>query len=137
MDAGARISGHVYESDGITAISSDQGPRVQVFQGDDPCGVITWFTSARYFGADGSYQTSGLPEGTFFLRFKESGTDTSDDVHQREWWADPLSTADCSEAQAIVISGTTDINGKDFQIDKTWTFPWATFLPAILMGNER
>lgn len=136
LEKGARISGHVYERDGKTPIDSERELRVQVFQGT-PCDNPTWFTSAVEFAPDGSYQTGGLPTGTFYLRFKESGTDTSDDVHQREWWADPLSTPLCSGAQAVIVAGTTDIENKNFQVDKTGKFPWAIFLPAILIQNAK
>ncbi|HEB69844.1 MAG TPA: carboxypeptidase regulatory-like domain-containing protein [Desulfobulbus sp.] len=137
LEQGARISGHVYERDGKTPISSDRDLRVQVFQGD-PCGTRSWFISATTFGADGSYMTCGLADGIYYLRFKERGTDTSDDIHQREWWADPLSTPECSGAQQVIVSGTTAITGKDFQIDKAKkSFPWARFLPAILLQHAR
>ena len=135
LDQGSTISGHVYERDGKTPIDA-QGRelRVQVFQGD-PCSSPTWVMSAATFDADGGYQTAALPDGVYYLRFKESGFDTSDDIHQREWWADPASSPRCEQAQQVVISGE-DITGKDFQIDLRNRFPWNLVLPAIMTSGK-
>ena len=135
LDQGSTISGHVYERDGKTPIDA-QGRelRVQVFQGD-PCSSPTWVMSAATFDADGGYQTAALPDGTYYLRFKESGSDTSDDIHQREWWADPASSPRCGQAQQVVISGA-DITGKDFQINLRNSFSWNLILPAIITSGR-
>ncbi len=135
LDQGSTISGHVYERDGKTPIDA-QGRqlRVQVFQGD-PCSSPIWVMSAATFDADGGYQTAALPDGTYYLRFKESGSDTSDDIHQREWWADPASSPRCGQAQQVVISGA-DITGKDFQINLRNSFSWNLILPAIITSGR-
>ncbi len=131
---GYTISGHVYETDGTTPIDN-QGRflRVQVLQGD--CDNLTWIASTGVSETDGSFQTPALPDGTYYLRFKEAGDDESDDLHQREWWADPLSVPRCPGAGTIEIIGA-DVADKDFQIDLKKKFPWDLLLPAIISNKN-
>jgi len=133
LSKGARISGHVFSSDGTTSVDTQgREMEIEIFQGH-PCTTPTFIDSASISEADGSYQTPALADGTYFLRIREKDTLEKDELYQREWWAEPESSPDCGSAQPIVIINGVDLSDKDFQVDlKKKPFPWSLFLPAII-----
>ncbi len=105
LDAGAAISGTVYESDGATPITDGW---VNVLAGD-PCspdhighGMIT---------ADGSYVIEGLSAGTYYLQADAAGN------YVDEYWADPLSVGNCVSGEATAVTLGDEITGRNFQLD--------------------
>jgi uncharacterized repeat protein (TIGR02543 family) len=108
LAAGAIISGTVFESDGITPITS--GGSVVASTGADPC-AGTYATSGVINPA-GGYTINGLQAGTYYLKIYPI------DKHVSEWWASPLSTPVCSGAEPVTVVAATDVfTGRDFQLE--------------------
>ena len=108
LEPAATISGTVYQNDGATPITD--GGYVYAYTGD-PCGSHSLAGSAFIDSTDGTYSINGLPAGTFYLK----AWSVSNYVH--EWWANPLSVADCSGAQSIAVAAEGAVAGKNFQLD--------------------
>ena len=121
LDAGATISGTVYQSDGSTPIT-ESGVGVQVITGD-PCGAHQGVAWAIYNTSTGTYEIGGLLPGTYYLRTYTWGNVN----YVNEWWATSGSTFDCSGAQSITVTGTESISGKNFQLDEGATVSGTVF----------
>ncbi|MGD9975258.1 MAG: dockerin type I domain-containing protein [Desulfatirhabdiaceae bacterium] len=104
----ATISGTLFESDGVTPITG-KSMNVIAWQGD-PCGSRTSSWSASINQTNGTYTIIGPPEGSYYLQPQGSN-------YVAEWWAHPSSTPNCSDAQAISVSPSQTITGKNFQLD--------------------
>ncbi|MCF8083469.1 MAG: hypothetical protein K9M96_10255 [Deltaproteobacteria bacterium] len=100
------ISGTVYESDGFTPITEGT---IWAITGD-PCG---WYTSSfsGEIDVDGTYNIEDLPPGTYYLETESEGN------YVDEWWADPSSVRDCSNAQSIAVTEGQAVKDKDFQLE--------------------
>jgi hypothetical protein len=102
LDPGATISGTIFEVDGVTPLTG-KGIEVAAYTGS-PCGSGTYVGGASVNSATGTYTTSGLPAGAYYLKTSE-------------WWASPLSVRDCAGAQSIVVTEGQIVTGKNFQLD--------------------
>jgi hypothetical protein len=107
---GGAISGTVYQSDGITPLTG-KNIGINVFTGS-PCGSLTWIESTPVFQANGTYLTSDLPTGTYYL---QAWSDNK--YYGPKWWASPQSVRDCAGAQPIVVIAGQTVAGKNFQLD--------------------
>ena len=108
LELGATISGTVYHSDGTTPLTG-KNIYVYVWTGS-PCGShqgVGFFVNS----ATGTYTTTGLPAGTYYL---QTG---SPDNYISEWWASPLSVRDCAGAQSVVVTGGQTVTDTNFQLD--------------------
>ncbi|RLC03082.1 MAG: hypothetical protein DRI57_29470 [Deltaproteobacteria bacterium] len=105
------VSGVVYQSDGTTPFTEDH-IYIEIVPGsDDPCSSPD-AGSALTDISDGTYTVSGLPAGTYYLR-----TSFSDLNYTNEWWAEPGSVTECTNAQLITLTAGESASGKNFQLD--------------------
>jgi len=111
LDAGATISGTVYEKDGRT-LFTDKNANVFVFTGN-PCGDNQYVTDVWINTSDGTYTVEGLAPGNYYLRIYVSGSFNFLDA----WWASPASVLDCADAQAIPVGLSETVADKNFQLD--------------------
>ena len=109
LDIGGIISGTVFQDDGITPITGEDG-YINVYEGS--CGAMTYVTSGSIDSLTGTYTIGDLPVGTYYLQTQLSGGANYLD----EWWAESNSTADCSSAQTVTVSASAELAGKDFQL---------------------
>lgn len=111
-DSPTRISGTVYQSDGVTPLTT-RAVLIWVYSGPSCADMKT----IRFVGSnpiDGSYQIDGLPVGSYYLRFQDNPTRNINS----EWWAEPRSVLNCEDAQTVVLStANPNADGVDFQLD--------------------
>ena len=114
LEKGATISGTVYRSDGITAVTGMyMGVRAY---STDPCQPENQAGYGIVDQSNGTYTISGLTTGTYYLRtIALVGENIGDYVH--EWWADSQSVVPCGDAQAISVTQGDIVTGKNFQLD--------------------
>ena len=110
-DTGAIISGTVYKSDGITPITGEKTLSVYLYEGN-PCGNLTHVAAGTINTSDGTYELTGFPAGTYYMRLVHNST-----IYMDEWWAEPASTRDCSLAQSVTVTAGQTLTGMDFQAD--------------------
>ncbi len=111
LDAGATISGTVYQSDGTTSVTG--GGRVLLISGNnDPCNLNYAYSGPDINSTDGTYTIEGLPTGTYYLFVYTYPLN-----YASEWWASQSSVIDCSAAQTISVTAGDTVTGKDFQLD--------------------
>jgi len=109
LDNGAQISGIVYESDGTTLVNYGYVYAYANTSGD-PCMGMWDYAGSGYINSDGTYTIVGLAAGNYYLQ-ADSGN------YYSEWWADPASTQDCSQAQTVTVGAFETVTGRDFQLD--------------------
>ena len=121
LDLSARISGTVYDNLGNPVSGNGY---VYAYTGADPCGSLT-SVSDGYINADGTYTILRLPAGAYYLyAYPYSGD------RMTEWWADPASNPDCSQAQPVTAAVGQILTGYDFQLDGTDYQVTATASPS-------
>lgn len=112
LDIGASVSGVIYHKDGVTPVTEGI-VIVEVIQGD-PC-RDHW--TAGWGGQDittGRYSLTGLDVGTYYVK---TATYSLYDSHENEWWASPLSTLSCADAQEITVQEGEAVTGKNIQLN--------------------
>ncbi len=122
-NVGGSISGTVYESDGTTPISEVE-ITVELYV-KDPSGEPQWLGST-ITDPDGRYSLGCLSPGTYFLKSGGIG-------FEQEWYADPSSVLDWTQAKAAVLVQGQEKTGVDFQLD---TLAPQTFHVDIANGDD-
>ena len=105
------ISGTVYQSDGETAITGT--PITIIVATGDPCGTWSQVASGATDIANGTYEITGVPEGTCYL----TTSNNNESYYLNEWWASPASSLNCTGAQSILVNAAEPVTDKDFQLD--------------------
>ncbi len=103
LERGGTISGHIYESDGITPIAN-----IHVYATDFDTKEWTAGTNTT---ADGSYVLSGVPDGTYRVRTCASCTGMT---FVDEYYDD---TYDYNDAAAVNVSAPNDTPDIDFNLE--------------------
>jgi len=108
LDAGGRISGIVYKSDGTTPIT-DADIRVNPYE-DTACdGDVVGGTMT----SNGNYIIAGLPAGVYYIKaFRDSGAN-----YISEWYSGSLSSYNCNDAVPVQVWVGLETQGKHFQLD--------------------
>jgi uncharacterized repeat protein (TIGR02543 family) len=109
LAAGASISGTVYDSGGVTAITG--GGSVIAYTGGSCTGIYAGIGS---IATNGAYAISGLLAGTYSLKAVPTGSYLS------EWWLSPASTSDCSLAETVTILALSTTTDRNFQLDNAY-----------------
>jgi len=122
LDPGATILGTLYQSDGVTPLTG-KSVYVYAYTGN-PCGDYTSAGNTKVDTATGAYTIDGLPTGTYYLKTSSS------DNYFNEWWASPKSIRDCAGAQAIDVTESQTVTGKNFQLD-----PGATISGTVYQSD--
>ncbi len=110
LDSGAEISGTVYESNGITPITTAYGG-VEAYTGN-PCGGNYSYVGDGWIDENGTYTIQGLPAGNIYLFSYSMFTN-----HISEWWAENASTPDCNLAETVPVAGGVSVTNIDFQLN--------------------
>ncbi|QTA93921.1 hypothetical protein [Desulfonema magnum] len=109
LDAGAMISGTIYQSDGVTPFTGDS-IYIDVIS-DEACGrKSAGWTQTN--SSDGTYTVVGLPPGTYYLL-----TSISELNYVNEWWAESASVTDCDNAENLTVQAGEAVTGRNFQLD--------------------
>ena len=112
----ATISGTVFESNGTTPVTGKVIDVYAVF--GDPCGAYTYASLAQIDTGDGTYTIGNLAPGTYYLL---ADSFMSDNYYENEWWDDPNSVMDCSNAEPIIVTAGASETDKDFQLNAKGT----------------
>ncbi|MCP3890316.1 MAG: hypothetical protein GY702_15820 [Desulfobulbaceae bacterium] len=125
LEPGGKITGTVFESDGVTPISNESFFSVSSWTGN-PCDYNIDTGSGVNF-PDGTYEIVLLP-GTYYI---STGNAVS---HYDAWWTTSGISENCYEASPIVVSLLQEESGKNFSLTtyaeiKTYE-NWNT-LPAL------
>jgi hypothetical protein len=117
LEMGGAISGHVYESDGITPIAD-----ALVFTLYAPCGGPMMsdlqVINIALTDASGAYAINGLPTEDIYVMVRppiifDPNSFTPPD-YINEWYNNAYS---CDEADPVVVTAGADISGIDFQLE--------------------
>jgi hypothetical protein len=110
LDAGSIIRGTVSDENGTPLQGIGIYLRSDFFQ-NNPCygnGYKGWPDT----DSNGEFTIMGIPPGTYVIT-------TEALEYISEYWADPVSVQDCSQADFIVIAaGNEEHSGKDFSIER-------------------
>ncbi|MDD3814549.1 MAG: hypothetical protein PHZ02_07865 [Desulfocapsaceae bacterium] len=106
------ISGRVLDSSGNPLTDAFENAYIDVMIGD-PCGDSTWVGWGT-INPDGTYTTEGLSPGSYYYLYAYTKTDS---IHIDEWWAAPMSSQACSQAQPVTVTAGETTTDKDFQLD--------------------
>jgi hypothetical protein len=109
LDLGGSISGMVYQSDGLTAVTGVQ-IQIQAMQ-SGPCGP-SQFIANMTDPTNGTY-TIMVPAGTYYLHSSNLGLSN----YFNEWWAASNSVLDCSGAEPVTVNAGDTLSGKNFALD--------------------
>lgn len=124
LDAGASISGMVFNSEGATLLEDWPG-EVFAYQGSDPCTPERRDSHWDDRVSDGSFAIHGLPAGTYFLRAEiplgsSFGEGWDRDVlnYAGKYWTPSGGSSDCSQAVPVLLATAENITDKNFQLEK-------------------
>ncbi len=110
LDAGATISGIMYDSSGTNPIID--GGVVDVYAAPGtPCARTGYVGSFIVNTITGSYLIAGLPAGSYYLKAFSNGN------HIPEWWTSTTSSSICGNAQAVIVAAGVAVPGINFQLD--------------------
>lgn len=111
LDLGGAISGTLYLSDGTTPVTGKSNIGANVWQGTSACDA-NHIQGVSVNPENGTFVLNRLAPGTYYLRnWSEGGG------YVGEYWASPLSVADCTKAQKVTVTANVVTSGKNFQLD--------------------
>jgi len=131
LEEGGVVSGTLFESDGTTPIDGNTNQiEIWLEKGTDPCN--TEWAGSGFLNADGTYTTSGVEAGTYYVETSPFNTN-----YISEYWANSASVRGCAEAQPITVTVGQTTKNINFQLDqRVKVFSWTLFLPAIIPNGR-
>jgi YD repeat-containing protein len=111
LDAGGIISGTVYESDGVTPVTTPliiEFYQYQTTSSTGSCGtpLVTYTNQA----GDGSYRQA-LPAGKYYMQVNPTGT-----PYAFAWWAGTGGALSCEDAIYVTVQAGVEASGKDYKL---------------------
>ena len=115
LEIGGSVSGHIYETDGVTPIAE-----ASVYAFTEPClGMMMGEVDPIGYGytdSTGAYTIDGLPAGNVYVLarpmiFDDTGLAPR---YLREWYSNAYS---CEEADAVAVTSGADTGGINFNLE--------------------
>lgn len=123
------ISGRILDSSGNPLTDAFATAYIDVMIGD-PCGASTWVGWGT-INPDGTYTTEGLSAGSYYL-YAYTKTDS---IQIDEWWAAPMSSQACGQAQPVTVTAGKTTTGKDFQLDTSLVISYTVTTSVAPIGT--
>ena len=113
LTVGGAVSGSVKDNNGTDITGVSVG--VDVIVGD-PCGnhQSVYGSLTNFF--DGTFMSSGIPAGTYYLR-----THPAESNYVSEWWTSTGSSQDCGAAEAFTVAAGAMSPDFEFQLEEGGT----------------